>query len=364
MSKSGPSAQRDARYAHPAATVQGEASFAAYPHPHSHPQQPTIPIPSGAPPPVPQQSYSQQYAPPPAFPNGGMYAPPQNAAQSVQGYAQAPHSQYPGYSAPQPQQQPPPAMAALPFGLGETLNSQLGRTLFDTAATRFAQSQREFLGETGGAGADHFLRIPKVYFAVSTSYVARKLLLLLFPLKNKTWTRRRLDEGGPYLPPREDLNAPDLYIPAMAFITYVLLVGFISGTAGTFTPDVMASTASLGLLVLSLEVLAIRLGLYLVRARPVPWLDLVAFRGYKFVGLTVVLLASALNRVLFWPVLLYLAAMMGIFLMRTYRKLVLVPSASAGAASVSAEDTAKKNYFLLGVAAIQFPIYWVLARRA
>mmetsp|Transcript_10466 Transcript_10466/g.22117 ORF Transcript_10466/g.22117 Transcript_10466/m.22117 type:complete len:348 (-) Transcript_10466:406-1449(-) len=334
-----------------------------------------------APPPQSQQ-YSQQYppavhqpyAPPPppsSIQTNNMYAAAPNGSQPQQHAAfpsQNQHQQQPQYYNPHQQQQQQPSMAAaaaaLPFGLGETLNSQLGRTLFDTAASRFAASQREFLADTGGVHADHFLRIPKSYFSVSTSYVARKLLLILFPLRNKTWSRRRVDEGGPYMPPRDDLNAPDLYIPVMAFITYVLLVGFIGGVSGTFTPDIMASTASLGLLVLSVEVLLTRLGLYLVRARPVPWLDLIAFRGYKFVGLTLVLLSSAVSRALYWPVLLYLAAMMGLFLMRTYRKIVLVPSAPAGAASVSMEDTAKKNYFLLGVAALQFPIFWILARRA
>jgi hypothetical protein len=33
-----------------------------------------------------------------------------------------------------------------------------------------------------------------------------------------------------YLPPNQDYNAPDLYIPVMAFITYVLLVAFFMGT--------------------------------------------------------------------------------------------------------------------------------------
>jgi hypothetical protein len=32
-----------------------------------------------------------------------------------------------------------------------------------------------------------------------------------------------------YLPPREDVNAPDLYIPVMGFVTYVILYGAIMG---------------------------------------------------------------------------------------------------------------------------------------
>jgi hypothetical protein len=33
-----------------------------------------------------------------------------------------------------------------------------------------------------------------------------------------------------YKPPRDDVNSPDLYIPAMALVTYVLLTGIVAGT--------------------------------------------------------------------------------------------------------------------------------------
>jgi protein transport protein YIF1 len=58
----------------------------------------------------------------------------------------------------------------------------------------------------------------KPYFNVSTSYVVRKLRLLLFPWRHKPWSRqmRRNEVSGAtegFKPPREDINAPDLYIP-------------------------------------------------------------------------------------------------------------------------------------------------------
>lgn len=40
----------------------------------------------------------------------------------------------------------------------------------------------------------------------------------------------RVGEVDTYAFPREDINAPDLYIPAMAFVSYILLVGFVHGT--------------------------------------------------------------------------------------------------------------------------------------
>jgi hypothetical protein len=36
------------------------------------------------------------------------------------------------------------------------------------------------------------------------------------------------------LQPKFDVNAPDLYIPTMAYVTYVLLVGYILGLKNAF----------------------------------------------------------------------------------------------------------------------------------
>ena len=36
-----------------------------------------------------------------------------------------------------------------------------------------------------------------------------------------------------YACPRDDVNAPDMYIPTMAFITYVLVVGVAMGQLGS-----------------------------------------------------------------------------------------------------------------------------------
>lgn len=45
--------------------------------------------------------------------------------------------------------------------------------------------------------------------------------------------------GLKYQLPMIDENAPDLYIPLMAFITYVLVTGYAKGTSSSFTPEVL-----------------------------------------------------------------------------------------------------------------------------
>lgn len=59
----------------------------------------------------------------------------------------------------------------------------------------------------------------KHYFNVSNSYVVTKLRIVLFPWWHRPWSRQqRLSNNGQdgyYLPPRDDMNSPDMYIPSM-----------------------------------------------------------------------------------------------------------------------------------------------------
>lgn len=67
----------------------------------------------------------------------------------------------------------------------------------------------------------------KYYFAVDNKYVINKLKLLFFPFAHKDWSLKFDQDNA--VQPRYDLNAPDLYIPTMGYITYIVLAGFILG---------------------------------------------------------------------------------------------------------------------------------------
>lgn len=51
--------------------------------------------------------------------------------------------------------------------------------------------------------------------------------------------------GHKYLPPRQDVNAPDLYIPFMAVCTCCLLASINKVMTGRFSPDTMYATVRL-----------------------------------------------------------------------------------------------------------------------
>lgn len=87
-----------------------------------------------------------------------------------------------------------------------------------------------------------------------------------------------------YQSPVHDECAPDLYLPLMSAVTYVLLSALLAGTAGQFNPEVIPQVFTRCLLTQILEVVAIRLGFYLMDS-PVAILDLFSYTSYKYLGL-------------------------------------------------------------------------------
>ncbi|VDO93252.1 unnamed protein product [Heligmosomoides polygyrus] len=83
----------------------------------------------------------------------------------------------------------------------------------------------------------------KYYFAVDNSYVGKKLGILLFPFLHRDWSLKYAGTDEP-VPAKDDVNAPDLYIPLMAFITYILVSGFVLGTQGRFSPEMLGILTS------------------------------------------------------------------------------------------------------------------------
>ena len=132
----------------------------------------------------------------------------------------------------------------------------------------------------------------KHYFNVSNKYVVNKLFIVLFPWRHRPWSRQQqpMASSGQsrpmFLPPREDINSPDMYIPVMAFVTYILLSTLLAGLQGAFRPELLGLTATNAFAVVIIELLLLKLGTYLLNiSNESQWLDLVAYSGYKFVGI-------------------------------------------------------------------------------
>ena len=132
-------------------------------------------------------------------------------------------------------------------------------------------------------------------FSVSSQMVMNKIKLVLVPFLNKKndWSRKNIDDTNSsmgassqtFALPRDDVNAPELYLPMMSFITYVLLCGYVKGTANSFTPEVLIQTLWRCLLLQLVETVVIRICINFMSVSTITFLDVLAYTGYKYVGL-------------------------------------------------------------------------------
>ncbi|KAK7023773.1 WD-repeats-region domain-containing protein, partial [Favolaschia claudopus] len=297
--------------------------------------------------------------------------------QHHQNYAQ-PTGHVPAYTSPfqhqhqqQPQQQqqqphaysqpgvPPPMMPPQfgAWGMNDA-TAQLGMQIGSSAVA----AGQEYVQRTwGGVFPNTHI---KPHFNVSNSYVIRKLRIVLFPWIHKQWGRKshRTDAGlTEYHPPREDVNSPDLYIPLMSMVTYILLCALHSGLQERFHPQVLGETASRAIMVVVLDFVFVQLGCYFLNVSgPSQSIDVIAYGGYKFVAVIPSILVGflQLGTTLGFVTFTYFAFANAFFLMRSLRSLVLPDAASRAAsgdpyATTSGSQRRRRITFLFVEAASQ-----------
>ncbi|KAI6004369.1 YIF1-domain-containing protein [Pisolithus orientalis] len=264
-----------------------------------------------------------------------------------------------GYHRYQPQPHLPDFAA---WGMNDT-TAQFGMQLGQSAVA----AGHEYVQKNFGGFIP--LTLLKHHFNVSNSYVMKKLQILLFPWRHKPWSRRvRRSEAGhtEWQPPRDDVNSPDLYIPLMAFVTYILISALQTGLQDRFHPQILGASASRALVVLLLDFLFVKGGCYLLNVQSSSQLtDLVAYGGYKFVGVILTLLTGLVNfsRTVYLLVFAYAFAANAFFLLRSLRSVVL-PDLSSATTPVTVSHAQRKRRitFLFLEAVMQVVYMGILVR--
>ncbi|CAH0400677.1 unnamed protein product [Chilo suppressalis] len=329
----------------------------------------------GAPSPTPQFPASPAYnpgfapaGPPPPYQEGIHLDNPQNFA-SV-----APAANF-NYGFPQ-------SPIANPAQLGSMLQQPVVQDMAYQYGNQLAAQGKEVVRQQ----LDKYVAVSRLryYFAVDTRYVLRKLMLILFPFTHKEWMLK-YDQESP-VQPRFDLNAPDLYIPAMGYVTYILLTGFILGLQHRFSPEQISIQASSALAYIIFEMLMYLVTLYITNTSTnLRTLDLLAFSGYKYVVMIGALLSGlVLGGTGYYCSLIYCSLALSYFLVKTLRVQVLSGSQASDAApgpvygyggsaydapdaysrpATSSGGTKRRVYFLLFVAIAQ-PLlsFWLTYR--
>ena len=160
-----------------------------------------------------------------AMPNTGYYDPNAHTAQN---------RLHPQQNRGQPQQTYPqhsPNLASVAGGMfGGGAEQLMSNPVVTGMATEYMSKGQEEIKKN----LDKYISIGqlKYYFAVDTNYVGKKLGILLFPFAQKDWSIK-YNQDQP-VQPKYDVNAPDLYIPCMGYMTYILVVGYILGLKNSF----------------------------------------------------------------------------------------------------------------------------------
>lgn len=196
----------------------------------------------------------------------------------------------------------------------------------------------------------------KYYFAVDTQYVLKKLQLLFFPFTHSDWSVHYEQEEP--VQPRLEVNAPDLYIPLMAVVTYILVAGICLGLQERFSPEVLGIQASSAVVWLVLEIVLIMAILYItsIKTKIGAW-DLLAFSSYKYVGMIVSLIAGLiLETVGYYCVLGYCSLSLLVFMFRSLRWQV------QGSLDGYSAGNKRRLYLLLFITGIQPLMMWWLTK--
>lgn len=266
------------------------------------------------------------------MPNGQFSQQPQQLHQQ---YQQAPLNQQQQHQQFQQQQQYQQSYNNStnvdPFLKG--VNPEMLQFGFNTGKELLVKQKEKWL-----PGVSGFWVSLKIYFAVSNHYVVKKLIILMYPIGNKNWIRIRNDEQFPQEPlspssseayliahkfalPKHDQNAPDLYIPLMSFITYVLLFGLRKGLDSGFTPEVLIQAIWRCLILHTCECLLIKFGLSLMHFT-LPFLDIFSYTGYKYVALCLTMVSRIFGTTISFLTSVYMSVMLGYFVLKSLAAVV------------------------------------------
>lgn len=224
---------------------------------------------------------------------------------------------------------------------------QLGQTAFTNFIGQQNFSQFQEVSKATTSSLSH-------YFQVTTDYVLRKIKLILLPFFNRSsWQRLPASQmQGPgsisFMPPKDDMNSPDLYIPIMGLVTYILIWNVQRGLEGSFNPENLYYKLSSTLAFVALDLVILKLGLYLLvntRSPTASLTELICYVGYKFVPLTLVLLFPRKPLALSLLIKVYLFIAFGVFLLRSV-KFNLFNASNDEMASIKKSTVKKCNYFL------------------
>lgn len=151
----------------------------------------------------------------------------------------------------------------------------------------------------------------------------------------------------------------------MAYVTYVLVAGLVLGTQQRFSPEQIGILASSALAWCIVELAIYSSSLYIANIQTnLRTLDLLAYGGYKFVGIIIsILLSLVAGTTGYYAGLIYCSLALAFYLVRTLRVQILLEANQQASyyGDVPAAGHKRRLYFLLFVAVLQPVLSWWLS---
>ena len=129
----------------------------------------------------------------------------------------------------------------------------------------------------------------KPYFDVDNKYVLYKFRYLFIPFLKEKQINSSEEYQSKY-----NIEYFDLYLPLMSFITYVLVVSFISAinNPGVFNPQTLGKILSQDSSLYIMNAMAIKLLMFIFLSNPLSFMDIFSLVGYKFVHMIIYKIVS------------------------------------------------------------------------
>ena len=128
----------------------------------------------------------------------------------------------------------------------------------------------------------------KNYFQIDNTYLSKKLKHLFIPFltKNITEVSQGNEENFQAEEGAQDISVfkPELYIPFMSFVTYILLTCLSMGLDEKFHPEIIFKNISNCSLLTIFETVVLKIGLMVADDHNIEFLDMLSLTGYKYVG--------------------------------------------------------------------------------
>ena len=159
----------------------------------------------------------------------------------------------------------------------------------------------------------------KTYFDVDNKYVLYKFRYLFIPFLKEKQINSSEEIQNKY-----NIEYFDLYLPLMSFITYVLVVSFISAIKNpeVFNPQTLGKILSKDFSLYVMNAMAIKLLMFIFLKNSLSFMDICSLVGYKFIHMIIFKILSNFieSKTINYIIFFILAAQISFFLKKCLDK--------------------------------------------